>query len=128
MLQYNIFHLNMGTQKATSYNFQLHTSSSFCKIAFFKPQHSLENSARLHPIFTSLNIRTIIFLETKVISLAFTLELEDQVFVYRSSSDRMAQLYPQARGSHFVAFYSSQGCGGDILTSLHTGFELDMSQ
>jgi hypothetical protein len=34
----------------------------------------------------------------------------------------MAQLYPQAPGSIFVAFYDSQGYGGGILTCLHTGF------
>jgi hypothetical protein len=35
-----------------------------------------------------------------------------------SSSDRVAQLYPQALGSLFVAFYDSQGYGGGILTRL----------
>jgi hypothetical protein len=34
-------------------------------------------------------------------------------------SDRMAQLYLQAPGSLFVAFYDSQGYGGGILTSFH---------
>jgi hypothetical protein len=29
-------------------------------------------------------------------------------------------LYPQARGSLFVAFYDSRGYGGGILTRLHT--------
>jgi hypothetical protein len=33
----------------------------------------------------------------------------------------MAQLYPRARGSLFVASYNSQGSGGGILTRLHTG-------
>jgi hypothetical protein len=33
--------------------------------------------------------------------------------------DRAAQLYPQALGSLFVAFYDSQSYGGDILTRLH---------
>jgi hypothetical protein len=36
-------------------------------------------------------------------------------------SDRVAQLYPQAPGSLFVAFYGSQGYDGGILTRLHTG-------
>jgi hypothetical protein len=35
--------------------------------------------------------------------------------------DRVAQLYPQAPGSLFVAFYDSQGYGGGILIRLHTG-------
>jgi hypothetical protein len=33
----------------------------------------------------------------------------------------MAQLYPRALGSLFVAFYNSQGYDGGILTRLHTG-------
>jgi hypothetical protein len=33
----------------------------------------------------------------------------------------MAKLYLRALGSLFVAFYDSQGCGGDIPTRLHTG-------
>jgi hypothetical protein len=35
-------------------------------------------------------------------------------------SDRVAQLYPQALGSLFIASYDSQGYGGGIITSLHT--------
>jgi hypothetical protein len=46
--------------------------------------------------------------------------LEDQVPVFMSPSDRVAQLYPQAPGSLFVAFCDSQGYGGSILTRLHT--------
>jgi hypothetical protein len=49
-----------------------------------------------------------------------TLNLDDQVSVFMSPSDRVAQLYPQAPGSLFVAFYDSQGYGGAILTRLHT--------
>jgi hypothetical protein len=37
------------------------------------------------------------------------------------ASDRVAQLYPQAPGSIFIAFCVSQGYGGGILTRLHTG-------
>jgi hypothetical protein len=33
----------------------------------------------------------------------------------------VAKLYPRALGSLFVAFYDLQGCGGGILTRLHTG-------
>jgi hypothetical protein len=47
--------------------------------------------------------------------------LEDQVPVFISPRNRLAQLYPQALGSLLVAFYDSQGCGGGILTRLHTG-------
>jgi hypothetical protein len=47
--------------------------------------------------------------------------LEDQVHVFMSPSDTVAQLCPQALGSLFVPFYDSQGYGGGILTRLHTG-------
>jgi hypothetical protein len=36
----------------------------------------------------------------------------------------MAQLYPRALGSLFVASYDSQGYGGGILTRLHTGLKV----
>jgi hypothetical protein len=35
--------------------------------------------------------------------------LEDQVSVFKPPSDRVAQLYIQAQGSLFVAYYDSQG-------------------
>jgi hypothetical protein len=38
-----------------------------------------------------------------------------------SHSDRVAQLYPQAPGLLFIAFYNSQGYGGGVLTRLHAG-------
>jgi hypothetical protein len=47
--------------------------------------------------------------------------------VTRSPSDRLAQLYPQAPGSLFVAFYDSQRYGGGILTCLHTGIYILLS-
>jgi hypothetical protein len=34
--------------------------------------------------------------------------------------NRVAQLYPRALGSLFVASYDSQGYGGGIITRLHT--------
>jgi hypothetical protein len=42
--------------------------------------------------------------------------LEDEVVVFVSSGDRVAQLYPQAPGPSFVTFNASQGCGGGVLT------------
>jgi hypothetical protein len=47
--------------------------------------------------------------------------LEDQVPVIISPRNRVAQLYPQALGSLFVASYDSQSYGGGIRTRLHTG-------
>jgi hypothetical protein len=38
-------------------------------------------------------------------------------------SDKVVQLYPQALGSLFVAFYDSQGYGGGVLARLHKGNE-----
>jgi hypothetical protein len=46
--------------------------------------------------------------------------LQGEVPVFLSPRNRVAQLYPRALGSLFVASYSSQGCGGGILTRLHT--------
>jgi hypothetical protein len=47
--------------------------------------------------------------------------LEGQVPVFISPRNRVAQLYPRALDSLFVASYDSQGYGGGILTRLHTG-------
>jgi hypothetical protein len=49
-----------------------------------------------------------------------TPNLEEQVSVFMSPSDRVAQLYPQAPGSLFVALYDSPIYDGGILTRLHT--------
>jgi hypothetical protein len=46
---------------------------------------------------------------------------EDQVPVLMSPTDRVAQLYPKASGSLFVAFYDTQGDGRGILNTFHTG-------
>jgi hypothetical protein len=46
--------------------------------------------------------------------------LEGQAPVFISPRNRVAQLYPQALGSHFVASYDSQGYGGGIRSRLHT--------
>jgi hypothetical protein len=48
--------------------------------------------------------------------------LEGQVLVFISARNRVARLYPQELGSLFVASYDSQGYGGGIRPSLHTGF------
>jgi hypothetical protein len=47
--------------------------------------------------------------------------LEGQVPVFISPRNRVAQLYPQALDSLFVASYDSQGYGGGIRTRLHVG-------
>jgi hypothetical protein len=54
-------------------------------------------------------------------ALGQTRNLEDQVPVFMSPSDRVYQLHPQTLGSLVVALYSSQGYGGGILARLHTG-------
>jgi hypothetical protein len=46
-------------------------------------------------------------------------KLLGQVFVFIFPSDRVGQLYPQAPGSLFVAFYVSLGYAGSVLTCLH---------
>jgi hypothetical protein len=47
--------------------------------------------------------------------------LEGQVPVFVSPRNKVAQSFPRALGSLFVAIYNYQGCGGGILTSLHSG-------
>jgi hypothetical protein len=47
--------------------------------------------------------------------------LEGQVPVFISPRNRVAQLYPQAMGSLFVASYDCQGYGGGILTGFTRG-------
>jgi hypothetical protein len=47
--------------------------------------------------------------------------LEGQVPVFISCRNRVAQLYPKALGSLFVASYNSQGYSGGIRTRLHVG-------
>jgi hypothetical protein len=49
-----------------------------------------------------------IFYKARSSALRPTPNLEEQVPVFMSPSDRVAQLYPQAPGSLFVAFYVSQ--------------------
>jgi hypothetical protein len=41
--------------------------------------------------------------------------------LFISPRSRVAQLYPQALGSLYVASYDSQGCGESIITCPHTG-------
>jgi hypothetical protein len=47
--------------------------------------------------------------------------LEGQVPLFISLRSRVAQLYPEALGSDFIASYGSQGYGGGIRTHLNTG-------
>jgi hypothetical protein len=47
--------------------------------------------------------------------------LEGQVPIFISPRNRVAQLYPQALCSLFVASYDSQGYGGGIRIRLHAG-------
>jgi hypothetical protein len=51
-------------------------------------------------------------------ALLSTPNLEDQVYVFMSPSDRVALLYPQAPGSIFAAFCDSQDYGRGIQTHL----------
>jgi hypothetical protein len=50
-----------------------------------------------------------------------SLNLKGQVPVFISPRKGVAQLYPRALGSLFVASYDLQGCGEGILTLLHIG-------
>jgi hypothetical protein len=50
----------------------------------------------------------------------YSSSLEGQVPVFISPRNKVAQLYPHAMGSLFVASDDSQGYGGGIRTRLHT--------
>jgi hypothetical protein len=63
----------------------------------------------------------IFFYRARLLALHPTQNLQNQVSVFMTPSDRVAQLYPQALVSLFVAFYDWQGYGGGILTRLHMG-------
>jgi hypothetical protein len=51
--------------------------------------------------------------------------LEGQAAIFISPRNRVAQLYPQALDSLFVALYDSQSYGGGIRTRLHAGIVAD---
>jgi hypothetical protein len=95
-------------------------SSPFCVIAFLRRscQICLEF---IHPVFTSLDFATAFFYRSRWSALHPIPNLEDQVSIFMSPGDRVAQLYAQAPGSLFVVFYDSQGYGKGILTCLHMG-------
>jgi hypothetical protein len=64
---------------------------------------------------------TIILLQSKVVSLVSKPQPGGPGLHIYVPLWQGAQLYPQAPGSLFIAFYNSQGYGGGILTSLHMG-------
>jgi hypothetical protein len=49
---------------------------------------------------------------------------KSQVPVFISHRNRLAQLYPQALGSLFVASYNAQGYSGGVRPHIHTGWQL----
>jgi hypothetical protein len=74
----------------------------------------LEDSARFDSVFTSSDFATIIFLQSKVTGLVFNPQPGRPGPCINVLSGRVAQLYPQALGSLFVAFHDSQGYYGGI--------------
>jgi hypothetical protein len=69
----------------------------FCQTYLFR--HELD-----HLVFISSDFVTVFFYASRSLALHPTPNLEDQVPVFMSPSERLAQLYPQAVGSVFVAF------------------------
>jgi hypothetical protein len=66
-----------------------------------------------------LDVATFFIYSARFSALRPTANLEDQVHVFMSPSDRVTQLYPQAPGSLFSPSCDSQGYGGRVLTRLH---------
>jgi hypothetical protein len=78
------------------------------KTALFEPQPSLEDSTKFDLVLTSLDFTTVIFLQSKVVNLAFNPQPGGPDLCIYVPSDRVVQLYPQAPSSLFFAFYDSQ--------------------
>jgi hypothetical protein len=74
-----------------------------------------------HPVFTCLDFVTIFFLQSKVVSLASNPQPGGPGLCIYVPQLQGGPVIPQASGSLFIAFYDSQGYGGGILTSLHSG-------
>jgi hypothetical protein len=53
--------------------------------------------------------------------------VEGQVPIFIYPRNRVAQLYPQALASLFVASYDSQGYGGSIQNLFHKGYSLSLT-
>jgi hypothetical protein len=90
----------------------------FCQIyLFLAVRRELD-----HPVFTSLDFETVIFLQTKVVGLAYNPQPGGPGVCIYVHSDEVAQLYLQAQGSFSLAFCNLQGYSGHIVTRLHTGW------
>lgn len=74
-----------------------------------EPQPSLEDSDRLHLVFTSLDLATVVCLQCKVFSLASNSRTGGPGPCFYVLQWQVAQLYAQISGSLFVAYYDSQG-------------------
>jgi hypothetical protein len=70
--------------------------------------------------FIYLDFTAVFFHKARSTVLRPTPNLEEQVSVFMSTSDKVVQSYPQAPGPLFAAFCDSQGYGGGIITRLHT--------
>jgi hypothetical protein len=92
------------------------------KTALFEPQPALEDSARLHGIFTSLDFATLFFFsQSKVVSLASNPQPGGPgpcIYVLKEQS---GPIIPPVTGLLFVASFDSQCYGWGIRTLLHTG-------
>jgi hypothetical protein len=60
------------------------------------------------------------FYRARLSALRPTHNLEDQVSIFISLSDKVAQLYPWALASFFITFCNLQGYSGGTLAHLHT--------
>jgi hypothetical protein len=88
----------------------------FCQTWLFKLDH---------PVFTSLDFITVIFLKGTVVSLTSSPQTGGScLYICPPPSNRVAQLYPQTLGYFFIAFYDSQDYDVGILTCYHKGHVL----
>jgi hypothetical protein len=96
-----------------SYHHHRRQKSSFWTLVFLRSFCQI----CLHPVFISLDFARIFsFCKARSLALHPPPNLKDQVPVFISTWNRVAQLYSQALGSRLVALYGSQG---GILMRLH---------
>jgi hypothetical protein len=89
----------------------------YCNLLLWGVSSSSSSLAK-HPLLSHSLPYNIVRL---VSALHATPHPEDQVSAFKSPSERVAQLYPQALAYLFVTFYNSQGHGTNILTCLNMG-------
>jgi hypothetical protein len=122
--------MRRGRRFRPSYSNNIHKSSSSSSslakqpfLIYSLPQNILPNLAVPSWIrsFLFWFYKSDFFNDAWSSALRQTPNLENNISVYMSPSDRVSELYPQAPGSLFFSLHQSLNYCEGILTSLHTG-------